>query len=68
MIIYNNSIKVYFIFSNRNFSTKIIYFKESFQHENVFGACLTSVYFFILKIYINLTFEVKIQANKLILT
>jgi hypothetical protein len=36
---------------------------KSFQHENVFGSDLTGVYSVYSYFYINLTFEVKLQAQ-----
>ena len=41
---------------------------KSFQHANVFGAYLTAVIKISLNFYINLQFEVKIQAQNYFLT
>jgi hypothetical protein len=58
-------IKIDFIFIIDNFRVKIIHFRESFQHENVFATLLTTVRFLLSIIYLNLTFEVKLYAQKL---
>jgi len=41
---------------------------KSFQHANVFGAYLTVVHSINSFIYVNLTFEVEIQAQNKFLT